>query len=202
MGDPNEHKLISGNLCLDFINTKNGHKNSVYNEYINNYNDLIIWSERCGTISSSKSLFLQNESTQFGEDSSKAYQKVIEFRKSLFDVFSSMVQKKIPSKTAIKKIITIQKKGMMASEFVKIKDCFKWTWDLDRSFDSIIWSIAFSATKLLTSKDVKKIRICDGHDCDWFFLDKSRNQMRRWCSMEDCGNRFKMQQRYIRQKKV
>ena len=40
----------------------------------------------------------------------------------------------------------------------------------------------------------------EGDALDSMFLDKSRNQKRRWCSMSACGNRVKMARRYEREK--
>ena len=36
-----------------------------------------------------------------------------------------------------------------------------------------------------------RMKACPRDDCQWAFLDKSRNRSRRWCSMEVCGNREK-----------
>ncbi|MCL4825828.1 MAG: CGNR zinc finger domain-containing protein [Caldilinea sp.] len=36
--------------------------------------------------------------------------------------------------------------------------------------------------------------------CGWLFFDASRNRSRRWCSMEDCGNRAKARLHYKRHK--
>lgn len=35
------------------------------------------------------------------------------------------------------------------------------------------------------------MRRCAARDCDWLFLDQSRNGSRRWCDMTVCGNREK-----------
>jgi predicted RNA-binding Zn ribbon-like protein len=36
-----------------------------------------------------------------------------------------------------------------------------------------------------------RVKACPQSDCQWAFLDQSRNRSRRWCSMEVCGNRAK-----------
>jgi predicted RNA-binding Zn ribbon-like protein len=48
---------------------------------------------------------------------------------------------------------------------------------------------AHSAAGLLCSPDRDRVRACPGDECGWLFLD--RRGRRRWCSMEDCGNRSK-----------
>ena len=55
----------------------------------------------------------------------------------------------------------------------------------------ILGGIARSAADLLTSGSLERVKICDAHDCGWFFVDVSRNRSRRWCDMAGCGNRVK-----------
>jgi predicted RNA-binding Zn ribbon-like protein len=55
----------------------------------------------------------------------------------------------------------------------------------------IIGAIASSAADLLTSDELERVKVCDAHDCGWFFVDVSRNKSRRWCDMAGCGNRDK-----------
>ena len=51
--------------------------------------------------------------------------------------------------------------------------------------------IALAAVKLFTEGDLHRIRECGGHACGWLFYDRSKNNRRRWCEMEVCGNRAK-----------
>jgi predicted RNA-binding Zn ribbon-like protein len=36
-----------------------------------------------------------------------------------------------------------------------------------------------------------RLKICPADDCQWAFVDSSRNRSRQWCSMDVCGNRSK-----------
>jgi predicted RNA-binding Zn ribbon-like protein len=57
--------------------------------------------------------------------------------------------------------------------------------------------VALSAAELMTGTRAGKIRQCqDDRGCGWLFVDESRAQNRRWCSMGDCGNRAKAQRHY------
>ncbi|WP_225768712.1 ABATE domain-containing protein [Inquilinus sp. Marseille-Q2685] len=52
--------------------------------------------------------------------------------------------------------------------------------------------VALSAAALLTGPRARRVRQCqDEQGCGWLFIDESRAQNRRWCSMGDCGNRAK-----------
>jgi predicted RNA-binding Zn ribbon-like protein len=59
--------------------------------------------------------------------------------------------------------------------------------------------IAWSAAELLMGSRSEKLRQCqDERGCGWLFVDESRAQNRRWCSMGDCGNRAKALRHYRR----
>jgi predicted RNA-binding Zn ribbon-like protein len=53
----------------------------------------------------------------------------------------------------------------------------------------LLQPIALSAAELLMGNRAHRIRQCeDDRGCGWLFVDESRLQNRRWCSMGDCGN--------------
>jgi predicted RNA-binding Zn ribbon-like protein len=66
--------------------------------------------------------------------------------------------------------------------------------DLDR----VLWPAVVSAAELLTSDDLGRVRECASERCAWLFLDRSKNQSRRWCDMTVCGNRSKARRHYSR----
>lgn len=45
-----------------------------------------------------------------------------------------------------------------------------------------------------------RLRTCGNPECDWLFVDRSRNHSRQWCDMGTCGSRAKMT-RYRRRKR-
>ncbi|TPK10562.1 hypothetical protein FJ543_23840 [Mesorhizobium sp. B2-5-7] len=59
--------------------------------------------------------------------------------------------------------------------------------------------IAVSAAELMTGPQAGRVKQCqDDRGCGWLFVDGSRAQNRRWCSMGDCGNRAKASRHYAR----
>ena len=59
-------------------------------------------------------------------------------------------------------------------------------------------ALAVSALSLLSGDAVKRLKICP--NCNWLFLDRSRNSSRVWCDMTVCGNRHKARRHYNRHK--
>src|SRR5207302_10494197 len=71
--------------------------------------------------------------------------------------------------------------------------------DRPAAVNDLLKPIAWSAAGLLTGPDCEKVRQCqDERGCGWLFVDRSRAQNRRWCSMGDCGNRAKVLRHYHR----
>jgi predicted RNA-binding Zn ribbon-like protein len=64
---------------------------------------------------------------------------------------------------------------------------------------SLLKPIAWSAATLLTGPRVSRVKQCqDERGCGWLFMDESRAQNRRWCSMGDCGNLAKSRRHFHR----
>ena len=59
-------------------------------------------------------------------------------------------------------------------------------------------ALAISALSLLSGDSSKKLKVCP--NCNWLFLDRSRNSSRLWCDMTVCGNRHKAKRHYRRRK--
>jgi predicted RNA-binding Zn ribbon-like protein len=57
---------------------------------------------------------------------------------------------------------------------------------------------AHSALNLIASPEPERLKICP--NCEWLFLDRSRNKSRTWCDMAVCGNRTKARRHYRRNK--
>lgn len=57
-------------------------------------------------------------------------------------------------------------------------------------------ALAVSALSLLDPGRLSRLRICG--NCQWLFIDRSRNASRQWCDMSVCGNRRKASRHYRR----
>lgn len=57
---------------------------------------------------------------------------------------------------------------------------------------------ARSALRLVCQPEPERMKICP--NCEWLFLDKSRNRSRNWCDMTVCGNRAKARLHYRKRK--
>lgn len=65
-----------------------------------------------------------------------------------------------------------------------------------------VWILAHSASQLLRSSTMDRMRACHNEACRWLFLDTSKNHTRRWCDMKICGNRMKARRFSQKQRKA
>jgi predicted RNA-binding Zn ribbon-like protein len=66
-----------------------------------------------------------------------------------------------------------------------------WTWR-DGAARPGVWPMARSAVELATAGPLELVNQCPAPEgCGWLFLDTTKNRIRRWCSMDECGGQAK-----------
>jgi predicted RNA-binding Zn ribbon-like protein len=195
--DAEIHHLIGGELCLDFANTLYGHTESVH-EYLFDYRGLVLWSRHAGILSPQRAGILLSKGGQALAESDAVFRQAIQIRETIFHVFASLALNKSPRNDELVKLHHVWLENQSHSKLEQTGSVFELGWEDNDALDAMLWPITRSAIELLTSADLKRVKQCGR--CDWLFLDKTRNQKRRWCSMSACGNRVKMARRYEREK--
>jgi predicted RNA-binding Zn ribbon-like protein len=61
-----------------------------------------------------------------------------------------------------------------------------------RSPESLLIPIAEAIARVIVEEDLTRLKACEGETCTLLFVDRTRGEGRRWCSMEVCGNRAKV----------
>ncbi len=61
------------------------------------------------------------------------------------------------------------------------------------AFNTALATLARDAIAIFGNEEERsRLRTCEQSDCAGLFLDRSRSERRRWCSMARCGNRAKV----------
>lgn len=191
------HHLIGGVLCLDFANTLYGHADAIH-EYLFDYRDLVLWSRHVGILSSQKAEMLLSKGEQAPVESEAVFRQAIQLRETIFRVFVALAHDETPDENDLAQLHRVWLENETHSKLTQSDAGFALDWKDGDALDAMLWPITRSALELLTSDELNRVKQCSR--CDWLFLDKSRNQSRRWCSMDACGNRIKMARRYVREK--
>ncbi len=197
--DAELHHLIGGVLCLDFANTLYGHSEIIH-EYLYDYRDLVLWSHLAGILSPTNAQVLLSKWRQAPGESRAVFHQAIQAREMIFRIFANLAHAQSPDEKDLVHLHQAWKKDQAHSQLIRKETGFTMDWKDGDAIDSMLWRITRSAVELLTSAELKRVKQCGR--CDWLFVDRSRNQRRRWCSMSACGNRVKMARRYERAKQA
>jgi predicted RNA-binding Zn ribbon-like protein len=131
-----------------------------------------------------------------------AFKKARDLRELIYRIFLTVTRQQAPCLPDMIVFNAEIKTALNKLSVTTVKAGFEWKWDqIPDAMDCMLWPIIKCAADLLTSGDLHKVKQCAGApNCGWMFLDTSKNQGRRWCSMDLCGSRDKSH-RYYQQKR-
>lgn len=188
-------KFIGGVLFLDFINSIDARvkisssESLIETDKLNNYEDLLIWSERAKILSNAEIEALKRESQKNGDVTANILKRAIDLRESLYSICLNLLTGAKLTEIDLKVVndeFQIAQGNRRLEE--KNKKLF-WAWKKSPlEFDKMLWAITQSAADYFARGDYSHLRECGNEKCGWLFEDTSRNRRRNWCDMQDCGN--------------
>jgi predicted RNA-binding Zn ribbon-like protein len=192
-------KLVGGSLCLNFANTVDWRGRDTQQELLNSYEELLIWAKYVKILNERDYETMLQVASQSPVQTENVYRSAITLRESIFHIFSAISQEKVPRTVDIDVLneelsIAHNHLKLRYSEHGYILDL----WSDRVELDQMLWFVAKSASDLLISDKLNRVRRCISEECGWLFLDMSRNRSRRWCDMKACGNRMKARRFYER----
>jgi len=196
--DAEVHHLIGGELCVDFANTLYGHSDTPIHEYLLDYRDLVLWSRHTGALTEKEARRLLQKAHHHSKEAKATFHRAIALREVIYRIFANLARMRPPKVGDLTVLHTAWLEALAHSHLFKTSTGFRLDWKNEYPLDRLLWPIVDSANQLLISEEGQQIKQCSG--CDWLFVDRSRNHLRRWCSMKVCGNRAKMRRRHARRK--
>jgi predicted RNA-binding Zn ribbon-like protein len=188
-----ELPIVAGHLALDFANTVDDPLGPRWFDHIAEYPRLLAWSQRVGLLTDEAAAELRQAADDQPRAAAAALRRAHSLRAALNETFGSLADGDMPAAgwEQLRPFVSaaVQNAGVVttATSRASLK------WDV-RGLDYPLWPVAEAAHSLLTGRELSRLKRCVG--CPWLFLDRSKNQSRRWCSMEFCGTDEKMR-RYV-----
>ncbi|GAC1518763.1 MAG: ABATE domain-containing protein [Chloroflexota bacterium] len=198
-------KLIGGRLCLDFANTvawwpENESREPIDRyERFTSYPRMAAWSRHAGAITLQEEEALIRVAHDRPDEAALVLERARTLRQAIHWTFVAATEGRSsrPGDLAL-----INEELQIATTHARIvaqPACYAWTWvDSDGSPDRVLWPVTRSAADLLVSPDLQRVHVCAGDPCGFLFLDTSSSGQRRWCIMQECGNRAKARRHYRR----
>ncbi len=192
-GADHDFEFVGGSIALDFTNTVGGTHTSPTHEHLVEYADLVEFGRRTGTLSASQGRRLLDDGSRQSAQAAAVLRRAVALREAIWRVFDAIAKN---ARADPSDLATIHGEALSAlghAHFQQSELGVEYGWSSELPLDRPLWAIARSAADLLTSQeDRARIRECGSETCQWLFIDKSRNHSRRWCDMNDCGNRAKV----------
>ena len=196
-----QFELTGGALCFDLANTVDSRcASSRRVDHLTDYASLASWARQSGVVPARRARELIRAAKKQPDAAGRAFRKAVELRETIYGVFSAIAGGGRPSEQDLLLLGLHAQEALSNMRLLPGGSGFEWSLK-QRSRDSLmtlVWPTAKSAADLLVSGDLSRVRECAAGNCGWLFMDRSRNQSRRWCDMKICGNREKARQHYRR----
>ena len=202
-------EFSAGRLALDLANTveeRVGYlKGAPYpaeKELLNSYSDLLQWCFAARLVSKASCSELIRVAERSPRRSETALDTIIQFRECFFRLALAAATGREPSKDDVEKFNQFLAK-MPVRRLVPANPRSQSHFLISRSEESdplliFLPQLVDDAADILSSFPRDRLRVCAMPDCGWLFIDTSKNGLRRWCDMSDCGNRAKAKRFYER----
>jgi predicted RNA-binding Zn ribbon-like protein len=196
----NAIRLVGGSAVLDYLNTCDGRRPGTglleVVDKLSNLEEIVHWFRHADLIDDLEHQHFVAVVRRSSWHTVTAFEQLIDFREALYrlllpmaldhsaDQVSLDALNQALADTADQRLLVLTPAGVI------------WRWrvgdDLGSMTAGFIGRLAVQASILLTSGDLSRLRACATPDCDWLFLDTSKNGRRRWCQMNVCGAREKV----------
>ncbi len=187
-------------LFLDFVNTVDGRDGPSPQELLGDYEALVSWSGKVGILSGEEQGDLRAAARADPGRAATALREARALREEIYAVFASLSPgDREPALAQLAK--RVGRFLARAAVEPKADGGFGLRFPVagsDAGLEGLLGPIAWSAFDLLLHGEPARVKVCEGENCGWLFLDESKNRSRKWCSMESCGNRAKAQRHYHR----
>ena len=193
--------LTGGQLALDLANTVSRRDDPERRkDHLEGYRDMLSFARQSEIISPRQASELLSYAEQHGSRARRSFSEAIKLREAIYRAFSAIAQGKSATTSDLDLIAGFARKALQHRSLSRANGGYCWEWRANESnlLDRILWPMAQAAADLLTSEQLGIVRFCEAPDCEWLFLDHSRNRSRRWCDMTSCGNRQKARRHYRR----
>jgi predicted RNA-binding Zn ribbon-like protein len=193
---------VGGHPALDLVNTVDWTSRGPEEERLGTYEQLTRWAEGAGVLSAAAGRRLRRVASERPRAAAAAVAYAHQTRTTLRDLFAAIARDEPPGDA-------LSRFNQLLADAVERLEVgpgaggqghagYGWRWrGQDSDPRAVVWPVVWSAASLLKSDELGNVRVCDGDDCGWMYVDRSRNGFRRWCQMRTCGTREKTRRRRV-----
>jgi predicted RNA-binding Zn ribbon-like protein len=186
--------------CLSFVNTRSGRATGHPNETLVSFEALLAWARGQGVLSAADAERMGARAKRRHTEAERVLAHACELRELLHETFAATSESRTPAAATLNALSAQLGAWYRHGRLVPGESSLEWAYAGGDDLDRVLWEVARSASRLLTSSLLARVRRCAAQDCGWWFLDDTKNASRRWCDMKTCGNREKLRRFRERQR--
>lgn len=164
--------FVSGNLALDFVGTLKWRRNQP-EELLATPHDLARWAIEATVL------------TEHPTVSQAELERLRDLREAIYRLVIAMLHDQ-PGRAEDRRLLNSYAEGRPPRIRLDADGVVR-----TGNVESIGWVITCAAAELLAQAQEPRMRECARANCTRIFIDRSRTGNRRWCGMQECGNRIK-----------
>jgi predicted RNA-binding Zn ribbon-like protein len=189
--------LVGGDPALDLVNTVTGRNGDDPRDWLADYPTVVDWARRAELIGARDQARLAALARK--PAAAAALGRLGALREALWATFDAIARGKEPRRAGLDTIDDARLLAAAAGRLVRDGAGARTAWTVERSGLDLVAHLATDrALALLADPPAGRLRVCDGDNCGWLFVDGSKSGRRRWCDMATCGNVAKARRHYQR----
>jgi predicted RNA-binding Zn ribbon-like protein len=194
---------VSGDPALDLVNTVDWTSRGPEEDRLTSYEQLTRWAEGAGVLAPAEGRRLRRLAAERPRAAALAVEYARHTRATLQELFGTLARGESPG-AGLQRFNQLLAEAMARLELApgvgsRGAAGYRWHWrGQEQDPRGVMWPVIWAAANLLKSDELSQVRVCDGDDCGWMYVDRSRNGLRRWCQMRTCGTREKSRRRQRR----
>jgi predicted RNA-binding Zn ribbon-like protein len=195
--------LIADDLALNFANTESGRGFPSHQNHFREAANVVEWLRHAKALPVEETDWLQTRVAERPDLARDLLATAVALRDAVHDIGVALGHSAKPPKAALASLSALHARCVAKAELAPGVESCRWQWSVRTSpVEAALGPIALAAVRLFTEGDFDRIRECGGHACGWLFYDRSKNNRRRWCEMEVCGNRAKQRRLAARRREA
>lgn len=193
------HPQVQDELAIRFVNTAAWRLRTPSEERLPDADALFTWFA-ANDLAEPKALKALSRACRADPRRAEAlYGTAIGLREAIYDILVARMASRAPSHAALDLFNQLLARAGQGADVSWRPGQLVWSVCPQGDDLALLRPIIVSAADLVTGPRGSRVKQCqDDRGCGWLFVDESRAQNRRWCSMGDCGNRAKAHRHYHR----
>jgi predicted RNA-binding Zn ribbon-like protein len=199
-GSESPEKLAREELCIKFVNTVAWRLRDPVDDRAASPEAMLKWLARAGLADRPALSQIAARWEQIPREARSFLKDATELREAIYALFVARINVRKPDPAATGILNANLARPGRGLGLASSQRTLKWLPSSRRfAAQELLKPVAWSAANLLMGLRAQKLRQCqDERGCGWLFIDESRAQNRRWCSMGNCGNLAKSRRHYHR----